>query len=62
MDLDSPNIGNIFLFYFSQTCLIKIIKSILPIVRANLEKVNIYSYLVFRCLNNKNKKCGQLGQ
>ncbi len=40
LEVDYPNIGNILLCYYSETCILNIINSILPTIEANIEKVN----------------------
>lgn len=38
LENESPSIGNLFLYYFGQNCLIKILNSFLPIMFSNIEK------------------------
>ena len=44
IELESSNIGNILLFYFSQVCLFKVLNAMIPILKGNLEKVKLYKY------------------
>lgn len=39
IELESTNIGNTLLFYFSQVCMFKVLNAIIPILKGNLEKV-----------------------
>jgi hypothetical protein len=41
LEVDYPNIGNILLCYFSESCMLKIITAILPIIEGHIEKVKL---------------------
>jgi hypothetical protein len=41
--MDAPNVGNLILFYYSQNCLIRVLKSFVPQIESNIEKV--FSYI-----------------
>lgn len=40
LEMDSPNFGNLLLFYFSQRCILKVLRSLLPSMSASVDKVN----------------------
>jgi hypothetical protein len=40
LDMDMPNVGNIIMIYYSQATILRVIKSLLPIIEANADKVS----------------------
>jgi hypothetical protein len=39
LDMDTPNVGNIIMIYYSEATVLRVIRSLLPIIEANADKV-----------------------